>query len=102
MARLATKGGVFLASKTARTTLTLPADLLEQIDRRVANGGVRSRNSYVIIALQRQLEADEDAAIDADLAGMADDEAYLAEARAIADEFVLADWEALRLGESSQ
>ncbi|MGN6359437.1 MAG: ribbon-helix-helix domain-containing protein [Thermomicrobiales bacterium] len=91
-----------MASKTARTTLTLPADLLEQIDRRVANGGVRSRNSYVIIALQRQLEADEDAAIDADLAGMADDEAYLAEARAIADEFVLADWEALRLGESSQ
>ncbi|MGN6756028.1 MAG: ribbon-helix-helix domain-containing protein [Thermomicrobiales bacterium] len=91
-----------MASKTARTTLTLPADLLEQIDRRVANGGVRSRNSYVIIALQRQLEADEDAAIDADLAGMADDEAYLAEAREIADEFVLADWEALRLGESSQ
>ncbi len=86
--------------KTVRTTLALPADLLERVDSAVREGRARSRNAFVAAALRRQLAAEEAAVIDAAFAAMADDEEYQAEARALAEEFAVADWEALRLAES--
>ncbi len=49
---------------------------------------------YVI----RRAEA---AAIDAAFAAMGQDDAYTAEAHALAEEFAIADWEALRMAEST-
>ncbi len=88
-----------MPAKTIRTTVTLPTDLLTAADLAVRAGEARSRNELVANALRRELASIERAAIDAAFAGMADDKAYLEEARVISDEFVQADWEAYRLGE---
>lgn len=82
-----------------RTTLSLPADLLAEVDRAVRAGKVRSRNAFVADAIRRELATAEAAAIDAAFAEMATDLDYLAEADALMDEFALADWEAFRLAE---
>ena len=82
-----------------RTTLSLPADLLEAVDRAVRDGQARSRNELVARALGRELAAQERLAIDAGFAGMAADRDYQEEARSVASEFAAADWEALRRGE---
>ncbi len=88
-----------MPAQTTRTTVTLPTDLLRAADRAVRVGAARSRNELVANALCRELASIERAAIDAAFAGMADDKAYLDEARVISGEFAHADWEAYKLGE---
>jgi metal-responsive CopG/Arc/MetJ family transcriptional regulator len=85
---------------TVRTTLSIPADLLEATDQLVRLGCVRSRNEFVAIALRHEIEAHKRAEIDTAFAGMADDTEYQAESLAIASEFALAEWEAFQLSES--
>ena len=91
-----------MTTPVVRTTLALPADLAEQIDRAVHAGKARSRNAFVVAALRRECAAAEAAAIAADLAGMAEDAEYQAEALALAEESVASGWEALRIAESRQ
>ena len=91
-----------MGTRVVRTTLALPADLLEQVDHAVRAGKARSRNVFVATALRHELAAQELAEIDAGFAGMADDEEYQAEALALAEEAVAAGWEALRIAESRQ
>jgi hypothetical protein len=50
---------------------------------------------------ERELTAQQRAAIDAAFAAMADDPAYHTEAQALTDAFAQADWEALRLTEGA-
>lgn len=88
-----------MSSRTVRTTLALPADLLAAVDEAVREGQARSRAELVRTALRREIAAQRRAAIDADLAGMAHDAEYRAEAEAIMQEFAQADWEAFQLGE---
>ena len=88
-----------MPAQTTRTTVTLPTDLLTAADRAVKAGEARSRNELVANALRRELATIERAAIDAAFAGMADDKAYLNEARVISDEFAPADWEAYQVSE---
>lgn len=88
-----------MPSAVARTTLTLPADLLERVDRAVRQGRARSRNAFVARAVERDLVHQERAAIDAAFASMADDEDYLVESRQLDAEFAGADAEAFRLAE---
>jgi metal-responsive CopG/Arc/MetJ family transcriptional regulator len=83
-------------------TFTLPADLLEAMDRAVREGNARSRNELITTALRRELAAQERAAIDAAFAAMADDPVYHAEAREVATAFAAADWEAIRLAEEGR
>ena len=83
-----------MATQTVRTTLALPADLLEAMDQAVQAGQARSRNELVRIALERVLAAQQRAAIDAAFAEMAHDPDYQAEANEIASEFASSDWEA--------
>ena len=90
-----------MPTRTVRTTLALPADLLAAIDQAVRAGQARSRNEFVALALRRELAAQQRAAIDAAFAAMADDPGYQAEACEIATAFAPADWEALRLAEGS-
>ncbi len=98
----AIRKGSTMGTKVVRVTLTLPADLLEQVDRAVRQGQARSRNSFVAAALRRELAAAEAAAIDADLAGMAHDPLYQSDALVMAEEFVAEEWEALRAVEAQQ
>ncbi len=84
-----------MATRTIRTTLSLPIELLERIDRAVHEGQVRSRNALLETALRHELAAMEDAAIDAQLLGMAQDADYQAEALALAEEFGTAEWQVL-------
>ena len=85
---------------TVRTTLSIPADLLEAADQMVREGCVRSRNEFVAMALRHEIAAQKRAEIDAAFAGMADDTEYQAESLAIASEFARAEWEAFQLAES--
>lgn len=85
---------------TVRTTLSIPADLLEATDQIIRLGCVRSRNEFVAMALRHEIEAHKRAEIDAAFAGMADDTEYQAESLAIASEFAKAEWEAFQLTES--
>lgn len=89
-----------MTAQTVRTTLALPTDLLERIDRAVRGGQVRSRNALVEAALRHELAAMEEAAIDAELLGMAEDTDYRAEALALAEEFGAAEWRALEATEA--
>ena len=83
-----------MAVPTVRTTLALPADLLMAVDQAVKAGKARSRNELVRIALERELAAQQRAAIDAAFAEMAHDPDHQAEAKEMANEFAAADWEA--------
>ena len=89
-------------TKVVRTTLALPADLLEQVDHAVRAGKARSRNVFVATALRHELAAQEMAEIDAGFAGMADDEEYQAEALALAEDFTSEEWEAFLQAEAKQ
>jgi metal-responsive CopG/Arc/MetJ family transcriptional regulator len=91
-----------MSTRTVRTTLALPADLLEAVDRAVQAGKARSRNELIATALQHELAALQRAAIDAAFAEMAQDPAYQKEAQGIATEFATADWEAWHLVEGVQ
>ncbi|MBD2776208.1 ribbon-helix-helix domain-containing protein [Iningainema tapete] len=86
--------------RTIRTTLTLPAELLEATDKAVQSGKAKSRNDFVARALRRELAALKRAEIDAAFAQMANDAEYHAEAKMIAEEFASSDWEAWQLAEA--
>jgi metal-responsive CopG/Arc/MetJ family transcriptional regulator len=96
----ASSGAADLTTRTVRTTLALPEDLLAAVDRAVREGKAKSRGAWIAEALRRELAAEERSAIDAAFAGMATDSAYRREAEAIEAEFSGAGWEALRRGES--
>ena len=72
-----------MSTHTVRTTLALPADLLSAVDQAVQAGHARSRNEFVARALQRELAAQQRAAIDAAFAAMAEDRTYQTEAQAL-------------------
>ena len=84
---------------TVRTTLTLPSDLLEAMDKAVREGKARSRNAFVATALRRELSARRRAEIDAAFAEMGSDPDVHDEAIQLEREFARASWEALVLGE---
>ncbi|HEY3115678.1 MAG TPA: ribbon-helix-helix domain-containing protein [Chloroflexota bacterium] len=84
-----------MASKIVRTTLALPADLLEAADQTVRRGGARSRNELVAAALRRELETRQRETIDAAIGDMAQDAEYLRELGQLMDEFATADGETL-------
>ena len=79
-----------------RTTVALPADLLEAVDVLVQEGEAESRNGFLEEALRNQLAASRRAAIDAEFKQMASDRAYQGEATRVAEDFVESDWEALQ------
>ena len=88
-----------MSTDAIRTTLLLPAELLEAADQAVREGKASNRDELVANALRHELAALERSAIDADFAEMANDVEYQAEARQIIAEFARADWEAFQVGE---
>ena len=85
--------------KNVRTTVALPEELLEAVDRAVRQGKARSRNEFLSVALRHELAALERARIDEAFGFMAEDPFYNTEAEELADEFDRASWEALRAAE---
>jgi metal-responsive CopG/Arc/MetJ family transcriptional regulator len=81
-----------------RTTVALPADLLDAADRAVRAGKAESRADLLSRGLRRELAARRRAEIDAAFLEMASDPEYQAEALGTAEEAVAAGWEALRIG----
>ncbi len=82
-----------------RTTLTLPTDLVERIDRAVRAGRARSRTEFIAEVVARDLATQERDAVDAEFAHMADDPDYLAESAQLEAQLAGAGAEALRLAE---
>ena len=79
---------------TIRTTLALPADLLEAVDRLIEQGQARSRNDLIANALRHELATLQRAVLDAEFRQMETDADYQREARQILAEFAQSDWEA--------
>jgi metal-responsive CopG/Arc/MetJ family transcriptional regulator len=88
-----------MPKQAVRITIVLPEELLQAIDQAVQKGKASSRNQLIAIALRRELATLEQAEIDADFAGMAQDRNYREEAQRIVKEFAGSDWEAFGQGE---
>ena len=87
---------------TVRTTVAVPAALLELVDQAVEAGQASSRNEFMTAALRRELAARERAAVDAAFAEMATDEAYDQDVRQLMAEFDAANREALSAIEADE
>lgn len=85
--------------KQVRTTLTLPNELRERIERAVGEGAAPSQNSLIVHAVQTYLAQREEARIDAQFAEIAQDPAYQTLQLEISAEFSASDWEALQTSE---
>jgi metal-responsive CopG/Arc/MetJ family transcriptional regulator len=70
-------------NRAIRTTLNLPAELLEATDRVVSEGKAKSRNEFVARAIRNELATQKRAEIDAEFAHMAKDTEYQAEVEII-------------------
>lgn len=88
-------------ARLRRTTVALPAELLEAADRAVRGGTAKSRAELLARALRRELAAQRRKQIDDAFLEMANDPDYQAEAIVLAEEAMVAGWEALRLSERS-
>lgn len=87
---------------TIKTKISLPASLLEATDKAVLQGKANSRDEFIMRVIRRELAALRRAEIDAELAEMANDTEYQAEALQIEAEFAMASWEAFQLAESEE
>jgi hypothetical protein len=92
-------------TKVKTTTVRLPAKIYEQAKSLVehqAKGAAApylSLNDFIVTAVSAYLRLCKRKQIDAAFAGMAEDADYLKEAKLMAEEFEVSDWEALRLEE---
>lgn len=84
-----------------RTTISLPDNLVREIDLLIETGNTKSRNQLIIEALQDKVKQLKDADLDAQFALMADDADYIEETLNIESEFVDADAEALKIAENA-
>jgi metal-responsive CopG/Arc/MetJ family transcriptional regulator len=89
-----------MPSQTVRTTLTIPADLLQATDAIINQGKANSRNEFVAQALKHELATLKRAEIDQALAEMAQQQDYHTEVLKMDSEFAIASWEALKQEEN--
>ena len=90
-----------MPNKRIRTTIDIPIELSERVNKALHKKCAPSRNALVIQALQRYLEYLEQEEIDVQIAQMTADSEYQELHGQLAKEYELAGWEALRLGEDS-
>ncbi len=87
--------------ETIRTTVTIPASLMQRSQHFLDQGIVPNRNALVVAALERFLTELERQEIDRQFATMVDDVAYQTLNEQMAESFGASDWEALGLAEKS-
>ncbi len=90
-----------MPNKRIRTTIDIPIELSERLNKALHKRCAPSRNALLIQALQRYLEYLEQEEIDVQIAQMAADSEYQELHGQLAKEYELASWEVLRLGEDS-
>jgi hypothetical protein len=84
-----------MGSATQVTTIRLPKFLYEQARKAVNEAGIAaSLNEFLVEAVAEKLHQFRNRQIDAAFAGMAGDESYRQEAKALAGAFERSDWEA--------
>jgi metal-responsive CopG/Arc/MetJ family transcriptional regulator len=83
-----------------RTTITIPDSLVAQVDSLVAMGNIKTRNQFIVEALETKVKQMRDTQIDAQFAQMANDSDYITEALAIENEFADSDREAFKIGDN--
>ncbi len=88
-----------MEEKRIRTTIDIPIELSERVNKALHKKCAPSRNALLIQALQRYLEYLEQEEIDAQIIQMAADSEYQELHDQLAKEYEPAGWEALRLGE---
>ena len=88
--------------ESVRTTVTLPANLVEWCQRFIEKGTVPNRNALVVAALEHFLIELERQEIDKQFALMADDEAYQELNIQMSKDFAESDWEAICVAEEGQ
>lgn len=93
--------GILPNQETVRTTVTLPAELLQRSQKLIDAGQVPNRNVLIVSALERLLNELERAEIDRQFAAMAEDETYQTLQSEITETFEDSDWEALLEGEQT-
>src|SRR5271157_939789 len=91
-------------TETRTTTVRLPVRVYDQArcvvekERKGPSGSI-SLNDLIVAAITAYLKLYKRKQIDAAFAGMAEDADYQKEAKLLAEEFEVSDWEALRLEE---
>ena len=85
--------------ETVRTTITVPAELINRSQHFIGQHAIPSRNALIVAAIERFLDELERQEIDRQFEAMADDTAYQALNEQLAEEFSDSDWEALQEGE---
>ena len=88
--------------ETVRTTVNLPAELLQRSQEFIDQGLIPNRNTLIIAALENFLAELERQAIDEQFAAMLDDTDYQTLNETVAKEFEESDWESLQLGETAK
>lgn len=86
---------------TVRTTVNLPAELLQRSQQVIDDGLIPNRNTLIITALENFLAELERQAIDAQFAVMLDDTEYQVLNEAIVEEFEESDWESWQATEAA-
>lgn len=88
--------------ETIRTTVTVPAELIERSQCLIDSGTVPNRNALIVAALEHFLNELERQEIDRQFEAMAEDEDYRAMNQQLAEDFAESDWEALTIEETAQ
>ena len=88
-----------MKKKRIRTTIDIPIELSERVNKALHKKCAPSRNALLIQALQRYLEYLEQEEIDVQIAQMAADSEYQGLHDQLVKEYEPAGWEALCLGE---
>lgn len=82
-----------------RTTITIPDTLASQVDSLIQSGNIKSRNQFIIEALEDKVKQIKNIQLDSEFAEMATDEDYQKETLEIEEEFTFADAEVSGFGE---
>lgn len=86
--------------EAVRTTVTVPAELIERSQPFIREGKLPSRNALIVAALEHFLTVLERQDIDRQFEEIADDEDYKTMNQQLSEDFAESDWEALSLNET--
>ena len=84
-------------SKTVRTTVTVPSDLIDRSQHFIDDGALPNRNALIVAALEHFITELERREIDRQFETMAEDKSYQDMNQGLAESFAESDWEALTL-----
>ncbi len=82
-----------------RTTITISESLVQQVDKLISQGEIKTRNQFIVEALEDKVRQIRDLQLDEKFVGMADDMEYQQEALEIEQKFTSSDYEVIKITE---